>query len=125
MLCGLLTAVNIAVSALPNGVYTTVTKLEGKAVVGQEATFKIGYTWLTDGDRTGKITYSVADTNCHGDISIDKHAGLVPVAGETEVKCTFDKSAVFNSTTQLQLYDGDVEKETSDVETGEVTVTGQ
>lgn len=89
LLCSLLIIVNVnvEVSAIPNGVYTTVTKLEGNVIVGQEATFKINYKWLTDGERSGKISYNVSNINCHGDIIIDKHAWLIPVAGETGIKC--------------------------------------
>ncbi len=124
VLCVGLLAVN-AMSFASGGVYTTVTSLEGNAIVGQETTFKVKYKWWTDTERSGKVFYEVAGTNCNGEVDIDKHSGLLPVAGELDIKCTFDKSAVFQSDTYLQLYDGDIKKEVSDHKIGNITVTDE
>lgn len=112
-----------AMSFASNGLYTTVGKLEGIAVVGKETNFKIKYKWFTDQERTGKVFYTVAGTSCNGSVDIDKHAGALPVSGELNVKCIFDKSAQFKSDVVLQLYDGNVEKEISKHSGGNVTVT--
>lgn len=112
-----------AMSFASNGLYTTVDKLEGNAIIGKETTFKINYKWLTDQKRTGKVFYTVAGTSCNGSVDIDKHAGVLPVSGELNVKCIFDKSAQFKSDVVLQLYDGNVEKEVSKHSGGNVTVT--
>lgn len=106
-----------------NGVYTTVTPLAGNTVVGQESIFKVKYKWLTDKQRSGKLFYAVIGTNCKGQIDIDKHSGSLPVSGETSIKCTFTKSAVFKSDTFLQLYDETTKKEASEHEAGTVVVT--
>ena len=124
ILVGLLTLTTMS-SFATAGLYTTVGKLQGDAIVGQEATYKISYKWLTDTDRTGKIIYHITDTNCNGEIDIDKHSGFLPVSGEAEIKCKFDKSAVFISDTQLKLYDGQIDKEQSNVEQGKINVTAQ
>ncbi len=108
-----------------NGAYTTVGPLQGNAVVGKEASFAVSYKWLTDKDRTGKIIYNVIGTDCHGSVDIDKHSGMLPVSGEVGIQCKFDKSAVFQTDTVLQLYEGDVEKEVSEHQAGNITVTAE
>ena len=111
--------------ATSNGLYTIISKLEGNAIVGKETTFKIHYSWLTDIDRTGKIIYHIIGTNCNGEINLNKRSGFIPVSGEAEIKCKFDRSAIFNSDTQLKLYDGHIDKEQSNIEHGKITVTVQ
>ena len=125
ILAALLTSVSVTSFAAPTDVYTVVGTLEGSAVVGKEANFKIKYKWLTNQDRSAKIFYDVIGTDCKGEATIDKHSGLLPVSGVSEVKCTFPKSAVFRTTTSLKLYDGTIEKEVSDLKIGKISVTAQ
>ena len=119
------TLITMSLFAKSNGLYTTVSNLQGNAIVGQETIFKIKYKWLTDTDRTGKIIYHIRDTNCNGEINLDKRSGFIPVSGEVEIKCKFGRSTVFTSDTQLKLYDGHIDKEQSNIEHGKITVTVQ
>ncbi len=123
-LCAMLLATS-AMSYAGGGVYTTVSKLEGHAIVGQETIFKIDYKWLTDQKRSGKVFYNIVGTACKGEVAIDQHSGLLPVSGTLEIKCTLAKSAVFRSDTVLQLYDGSIKKERTMHQRGKVTVTNE
>lgn len=104
-------------------VYTSVGKLEGNAVMGQETTFKIPYKWMAMQKRSGKIFYNIVGTDCNGVIDIGEHSAMLPVAGTADVTCTIKKSKVFKSDTVLQLYDGKTKKELSSHQTGDITVT--
>ena len=122
----LLALTTISTFAVANSLYTSVGKLKGNAILGQTSTYKISYKWLTNTERSGKLIYHVTGTNCNGEVDIDKHSGLLPVSGEVEIKCIFDKSAVFLSDTQVKLYDTNKkDKEQSSVEHGKITVTNQ
>ena len=123
VLCAGMLASLTTMSFALGGVYTTVSSLDGNAVVGQEAAFKVKYRWFTDQERSGKVFYTVAGTNCNGSADIDRHSGLLPIFGELDIKCTFDKSAIFATDTVLQLYDGDTKKEVSEHQGGTITVT--
>jgi hypothetical protein len=114
-----------AMSFASGGAYTTVGSLAGNAIVNQEAIFKVKYKWLSSGERSGKVFYAVAGTDCKGEVDIDRHSGLLPVAGELDIKCTFNQSAVFKSDTVLQLYAGAVKKEVSEHQSGQIIVTAK